>query len=331
MPPRARPSPPPPPAVWEDGLRLRGSALWFDARRACELSFVSDASRMARHRRILCTDLTAKISGARGARKGILPSPFGRALSLGPLRLELFPSGRALGAAQVLVEKGTTRFVYCGGVQPNESLTAERFQVRPCDVLLLDCPYDSPGLVFPPRGQVRESIVEWVRETSAGGKTPVLLAAALGTGQELLKLLGDRDIPVRAHQSIYDIAKRYRELGVALAHARRFRSTPVEGEAVIFPIALGAAPAIRGIEEARIALVSGRAALPAEVARSRVDASFPLSSHADGEGLLAMVRATGAKHVVLSPRHGAPFEKLLRRRGLRVTRFSIPEQLGLLP
>lgn len=315
--------------VWDDGFRLLGSVLHLDARKSRPLSFVSHAHRTTRHDRIVCTDKTLRLLRRGGARWDALPASFGRPFHLGAFRLELFPAGHVLGAAQLLVESDAGRLVYCGGFQPYGSLTAEKYQARPCDVLALDCPYEMPEAVFPQPAEVRARILEWVLATLATGHVPVLLGSAIGKGQELSKLLGDAGLPLRVHRSIYDVGKMYRELGVPLEHARPFRGTPDPREVVIFPRHLGGSAAIRKIKKVRVALVSGRAVLPGEAHRVHVDAAFPLSDHADHPALLAMIRETGARHVLLSPRHGPDFARLLRKRGLKVTRFASPEQLEL--
>lgn len=320
---------PPIGVVWDDGFRLQGSVLALDARKTRPLSFVSHAHRTTRHDRVLCTDKTLRLLRRAGASWDALPLTFGRPFQLGALRLELLPAGHVLGAAQLLAESPAGRFVYCGGFQPYGSLTAEKYQARPCDVLALDCPYDAPEIVFPPPAEVRARILEWVHDTLATGHVPVLLGVAIGKGQELTKLLGDAGLPLRAHRSLYEVGKVYRELGVPLANVRPFRGTPDPREVVLFPRHLGGSAAIRKIKKVRVALVSGRAVLPGEAQRAHVDVAFPLSDHADHPGLLAMIRETGAKHVFLSPRHGADLARLLKKRGLRVTHFVTPEQLPL--
>ena len=315
--------------VWDAGFRLQRSILALDARRSSPLSFVSHAHRTARHERVVCTDRTLRLLSRNGARPDALPASFGRPFQLGPLQLELFPAGHVVGSAQLLADSRAGRLVYCGGFQPYGSLTAEKFQVRPCDVLVLDCPYDAPEVVFPKPADVRAQILEWTHATLASGHVPVLLGTTIGKGQELLKLLGDEGLPIRAHRAIYEVGKVYRELGIPLANARPFRGTPDPREVVLFPRHLGGSAAIRKIRKVRVALVSGRAVLPGEAHRVHVDAAFPLSDHGDHPALLSLAKASGAKQVVLSPRHTPEFARLLKRRGLKVTHFKTPEQLRL--
>ena len=317
-------------AIWDRGFRLRGGLLRFDAERASEMSFVSSAARARRHARMLCSERTLELLQGRSAVRDALPSPFGRALSLGPLRLELFPSGHVLGAAQVLVETKTRRLVYCGGFQPQGSLTAEKFQVRPCDVLLLDCPYDAPGTAFPPAAEVHAALLSWVRATLEDGRTPVLLASALGKAQELVHLLGAQGLPLRAHAAILRWTDAYRRAGVALASPRPLRGAAVPGEVSIVPPHLAASGAIAALPRASVALVSGRALDDTAVRRAGASAGFALSSHGDHAALLELVRATGATQVFLSPRHGAAFELVLKGRGIATVRVHAPEQLRLL-
>src|SRR5262245_4518560 len=86
-----------PRVVWRDGAHLPDTLLWFDAPRRHHLSFVSHARvRLGHAGRVLATPATAALLGLR-ERDAPLLADYGRPLSLGPLRIELAPSGLMLG------------------------------------------------------------------------------------------------------------------------------------------------------------------------------------------------------------------------------------------
>ena len=92
----------------EGGLRLRGTPLWFDARRKTDLAFVSHAhaDHIGRHRRMIATEATLELLRLRlGARAAFdaLPVPYRRPFTVGDVTLELFAAGHVLGSAQVRV------------------------------------------------------------------------------------------------------------------------------------------------------------------------------------------------------------------------------------
>ncbi|MEO6953722.1 MAG: hypothetical protein ABI321_18105 [Polyangia bacterium] len=123
---------------------LRGTAIWCDAARAGAVSFVSRADvplGRGRAERVVATEETAGLCRrlGRAFADPLLPR-FGRPFAIGRLRLELLPSGRSAGAAQLHVELGSWRGVYAGSVWPRAGLGALPLQVRPCDELVLDGP-----------------------------------------------------------------------------------------------------------------------------------------------------------------------------------------------
>ena len=72
------------------GLHLTGTALALDARRKCELSFISHAhsDHLARHERVIATTPTLRFMAHRlGKLPAALPVPYNRPFALGPLPL----------------------------------------------------------------------------------------------------------------------------------------------------------------------------------------------------------------------------------------------------
>lgn len=131
---------------------VRGTAVWCDAARAGAVSFVSRGDvQLGRGRaeRVITTEETASVMRRLGR---ALPEPLlprlGRPFALGRLRLELLPSGRCAGAAQLLVELAGWRGLYAGSVWVRAGIGSLPLQVRPCDELVLDGP--SMGVADPP-------------------------------------------------------------------------------------------------------------------------------------------------------------------------------------
>lgn len=314
---------------WDGGLRLRGTSLWLDARRPVSLSFVSSALAFRPHQRLITSATTVQLlGGERGlGASDALASPFGRRFSVGELVLELVPAGHVVGGAMLLVRHRGVSLLYAGGVRPGPAWLGEPAQVPRADVLMLDCPYDAKAYAFPERARVARALTEWVRAVIAEGGRPVLRAAALGTAQELCHLLASEVFGPRVDRAVSRWNARVRACGVPLGPAPELRRELAAGEvAVVSCGEPGLAAIRRHAAGARVALVSGRAAIPGEVAAAGAEVGFALSSHADAAALRRLVTDTGATHVYLGPRHSAAFEAALRRRhkGLGVTRFAPP-------
>jgi putative mRNA 3-end processing factor len=325
--------PDPLPAIdWAGGMRLRGTPLSLDAVAPAELCFVSHAHlpRAWQHQRILATERTVKLWGDKIITTRPLLCTYRRPFALGDLEIELFPAGHMLGSAQIRVRTPPGDLVYTGDLCLDGSRTAERAQVVPCDVLVIDATFGHPRCAFPPRAEAEAHLLAWVRGCFARGATPVLYASEAGKAQELLKLLGDHGIISRVHAGIYGVCRLYRECGVELSGVKRFRGTPATGEVVIFPPRLQGSRAISALKKIRTAVATGWAMVPERRARLGVDETFPLSGHADFPALLRYVDLARPSRVYAFGAHAEEFADVLRGRGIEASVLAPPEQMRLL-
>lgn len=317
---------------YSGGVHLADSVLWCDTERKREFVFISHshADFVGKNRRILGTDKTVRILTRGTGKIEALTSPYRRRLTLGPLELEMHPSGHVLGAAQLLVQRDGRRIVYTSDVNPRKTATAEQGEPIPCDALAISATYGAPMYRFPPREQVLEAIRKFVDDCLGDKATPVLIANQIGTAQELMSVLGKAGYRLRVHRSIYDVAKVYKELGLSLPNSRRFQGSPARDEVVIFPPILRKHTSIRKLRKFRTAVISGRAVDPAFVYSQKVDAAFPLSDSADFHELLEFISGTGASEVYLIDGHIEELAQELRNRfGMRVYSLVKPRQLTL--
>ncbi len=316
------------------GLHLTGTALSLDARRKCELSFISHAhtDHLARHERVIATTPTLRFMTHRlGSVPSALPVPYNRPFLLGPLEVELLPAGHILGSAQIRVTRADgRRVVYTGDLNVTPSLTAEPLQVARCDTLILEATFGHPRYVFPPKATVLEQLEAFIRRTLDAGATPILLGYALGKAQELIKFLRQRGFALCAHSSICDISEMYGEFGVSLDGVRCFHGSVRPGEVLVFPPGLARSPALRQVHPRSLAILTGWAVDPSRARWHGADAAFALSDHADFDGLLSYAKATGAREIITHCGFADELAAALREEGLEARALGKPLQLPLL-
>src|SRR6185436_5914116 len=92
--------------------------------------------------------------------------------------------------------------------------------------------YGHPRYVFPPREELLEKVRAFVDKALADGKTPVLIAAAVGAAQELVRFLGDRGHTLRLHATAHHACEVYQRNGIAL---KGFVTWADEGEVALVP------------------------------------------------------------------------------------------------
>lgn len=313
------------------GMRLRGTQLYLDAVQPTGLAFVSHAhsDHAARHQRILATAATIEVLTHRlGKLPSALAIPFNQPFTLEGLDLELVPAGHVLGSAQLrMTHKGRT-VAYTGDLNTAKSLTAEPNGIAFCDVLVIESTFGLPKYRFPPREQTYEAIRAFARQTLESGATPVFFAYTLGKSQEAMRILSDAGIAVAAHSTIADVADLYGKLGCPLPH-RRFEGEMRRDEALLFPMHLTRSRALDKIGPSRSAVLTGWALDPGTRYRYGTDAAFPLSDHADFDGLVGYVQQTGAKKVLTVHGSAKEFAAILRDRGLDAQPLVTPRQMEL--
>jgi putative mRNA 3-end processing factor len=300
--------------VWRDGPHLEGTLLWFDAVRRHHLSMVSHAGVQLpparRGGKLLMTSATAALLGLRGAP---LLADYGHPLALGPLRIELVPSGRMLGSAQALVETINGRVLYAGGVQTAGSATTQPAARRRCDVLLVEAGA-GPRLRLPPRDEAMAELARQVAAARAAGHTPVVLAATPGLAQDVLAELPD--VAWAAHASVLAHTRAFARLGVALPMPRGLRGAPRAGEAVLWPPEARSARALGALARPRFIWAGVGAGDAASVNRMRCDVGVAMSDTVDHDGLVEFATASGAQRIYAVRGAAAEVAADLRKRGL---------------
>jgi putative mRNA 3-end processing factor len=311
------------------GLRVRGHSLFLEPRGRPPLGFLAHArgARPVLPERAIATAPTIALLQAaqpRALRRtAALPAAYGNPFALGSLRLTVHPAGHILGSAQLRCEADGLDLVYAGdlgGGGSRASLTAEPREQLTCPTLALRAVYGHPRYVFPPREQLLSRVRAFIDKALRDGKTPVLVAAALGAAQDLVRYLGDMGRTLRLHPTAFRACEVYAAQGVPLKGAARLDD---DGEVVVVP------PTARlsrmKLGEHRVCALSGRAldGLPG------VDEAIPLSDHAGFDELVAYAVASGARRVLTVHGHAEELAKALRERKIEALAVREHHQLPL--
>jgi putative mRNA 3-end processing factor len=282
------------PVSWRDGVHVVGTPIWCDARRARELCFVSAPDRVGRagHGQLIATAATLAQLGAQPGPH--LPAPYRRPFTLGTLRLELMPSGHALGGAVLLVDAGERRVLCAGVVSPRGGGLGEPCEVRRADVFVVAARYAQARHEFPPVEEIAARAIDDVRAAARDAVVAVLVTSA-HKGLDVATRLVAAGLEVAAHRSIHHAARRLATAGFAAPPLRRPRLGP---GVLLWPVRERA----RLPPVSRTVLVSGLATEREAVEALGVDAAYAWSNAADRAGLLEVIAATGASRVYLTGR-----------------------------
>jgi Cft2 family RNA processing exonuclease len=251
---------------------------------------------------------------------GATPLAWSSPLDLGAgVRVSIERAGHVPGAAQLVVDHADGRAVYTGDFSAEPGRTHAAGSAVACDELVVAVPFGLPIFLFPDREATLEEIVAFCRRSLEEGHTPVLLAPPLGEAMEVAHALLEHGLAVDAEDPVFRVAEAYEAVGVPLGIAdgrmRRAPETPPVKQAATerrtMLASVTAHRAARKVKGSRVALVSGLALIDAAAEQRRADAAFVFSSHADHDGLVAMVRATGARHVTATHGYASAFARVL--------------------
>ena len=246
----------------------------------------------------------------------------------GEHRITLFSAGHVLGSSQIMIEGEDGRFVYTGDFKLGNSFTCEAPEIKPCDVLLMECTYGRPQYAFPPREEVAADMVAFARDALEAGAVPVFFAYSLGKAQEAVAIAGNAGLPVAVHGAIANMCEVYESCGVRLPPYRKYDASFAGDAVLIWPPSGRTLPkALRG-KPVRTAMLTGWTLDRSTSFRYGVDRGFALSDHADYPSLLRYIELAQPKKVLLN--HGwRDFTHRLRRMGIDAEYLEENAQLAL--
>jgi len=309
---------------YNQGIYIKGVDLWLDAEKGVDFSFISHAhiDHVARHKKILATPQTAKLYEHRLGKTNAKITEFNKPTKIKGAKVELFPSGHILGASQILIEKGGVRLVYTGDFKLRGCLTAEKAEIKKCDILIMESTFGLPHYLFPPRKEIVQRIINFVDHNFKRNTTPVILAYSLGKAQEAMKILGNHGFKLSIHSSILKLAMIYQQFGVKFKNFYKYNSNDLKGKILLAPPYLKNSKMIESIPQKRIALLTGWGIDENACWSYGVDEVFPLSDHADFSELIEYAKKASPQKIYTV--HGFPeFVQHLKNEGFDAEELKI--------
>jgi putative mRNA 3-end processing factor len=292
---------------------------WKPVDRAVITHGHSDHARLG-SKRYLCAAGGEDILCARlGADINLQSVAYGEAFDLNGVRVSLHPAGHLLGSAQVRVEHHGEVWVISGDYKTQADATCAAFVPVKCDVFITESTFGLPIYRWKPQQTVFDEINGWWRENQAADRTSIIYAYALGKAQRLLGGLDPSIGPILLHGAVSRLTEVYERVGVKLpawSHATPESAKQTRGKAmVIAPPSAQGTPWLRKFGEQSSAAASGWMQVRGNRRRGNVDRGFVLSDHADWDGLLSTIRATGAQRIGVT--HGSvnPLARYLNENG----------------
>ncbi len=316
----------------EDGIQVDDSILWLDARYTGDLSFLSSAQLLSSRTqsRVITTEETVKLLAINSIKLNALVRPYNQLVSIGQLRLELLPSGAALGGASLMVETRQGTLLYAPHLQPHKTGTTRTMQLKQADTLILGAHTPFPSHHHPSRKKEKERLLQAVSNQLAQGAHPIILCEPYAVAQELCKSMAEAGIPLAVHKSIYRINKIYEfygsELGPYSLLHRRLRDKKV----IIWPLPTSKTGVQRLLPEGPLFCVEDSISTSSFPDLMRTVAErFIISSGCDGRDLKSIIQTVDPREVYFTGPYARQYETELSSSKYPV-RALFPSHLPLL-
>jgi putative mRNA 3-end processing factor len=251
---------------------------------------------------------------------------YGERIELGGIAVTMHPAGHVLGSAQVAVEAHGLRIVASGDYKNVADPTCPPFELVPCDVFITEATFGLP--VFR-HGEPDGEIAKLLRSVALFPERAHLIGAySLGKAQRVIALIrkGGYDKPIYLHGAMERITHYYQQRGIALGELRAVRDA--KKAELAGAIALCPPSALQELWSRRFpdpvsAFASGWMRVRARARQRGVELPLVISDHADWDGLIATVAATGASEIWVTHGQEDALVHWAKVRGLKARPLAI--------
>lgn len=301
------------------GLFCRTGGFYIDPWKAVDKAVITHAhSDHARwgSKFYLCHHLTKPVLQHRLGNNNYQSIGWKETIYINGVRVSLYPAGHIIGSSQVRIEYEGEIWVISGDYKLENDGLSGAFEPVSCHHFITESTFGLPIYNWKPQHQIYGDIQNWVTENKAQGETSVLIAYSLGKAQRLLPCLSAVTDKIFVHGAVYNMHMALVNAGVPLPAVERI--TPetskesLKGAVVIAPSGAEGSPWMKRFTPYSLGICSGWMQVRGNTRRKNADAGFALSDHADWNGLLTAVKATGAEKVYATHGFQDAFSRYLR-------------------
>jgi putative mRNA 3-end processing factor len=223
--------------------------------------------------------------------------------------------------------------VVSGDYKTEDDGISTPFEAVKCNLFVTESTFGLPVYRWKPQQEIFDEMKAWILGNQQQGKTSLFTGYSLGKAQRLMKLLEGVG-KLYIHPSIARLNEAMEKSGILLPYATEWNTSvdkkELQGQVVIVPPAALTPEMVKKIPRAAVAICSGWMQVRGHRRWQAADAGFAISDHADWDGLLRSVHATGAEKVMVTHGYAEPFARYLNETGIAAevvkTRFGEGEE-----
>lgn len=292
---------------------------WRGVARALITHGHADHARSGSERYLTAAPNVAVLRARLGGGIAVDGLSFGERRRLGDVTVSFHPAGHVLGSAQIRVERRGEVWVVSGDYKLEDDGVSGAFEPVRCDVFITESTFGLPVYRWRPQSEVVGEINEWWALNQREERASVLHTYSLGKAQRLLAAVDASIGPIFVHSSVAKIIPAYELAGVRLPDVGTAGTGPDRQVAarslVIAPPATEDSAWLRQFGPRSTAFASGWMRIRGGRRRGNFDRGFVISDHADWPGLMAAIRASEARRVLVTHGYASAMVRHLNETG----------------
>ncbi|PWT77208.1 MAG: DNA ligase-associated DEXH box helicase [Bacteroidetes bacterium] len=245
---------------------------------------------------------------------------WGEVIHKNGVKISLHPAGHIIGSSQVRVEYNGEVWVVSGDYKTENDGISGELEIVKCDVFISESTFGLPIYRWKKQKEIQFNMQNWVLKNMEAGRNSVLIAYSLGKTQRILPFLNPVSSDIYVHGAIWNTQEALRMAGVQLPAVKRvtsdFQRGTIKSGVIIAPPGAEASSWVNRFEPYSLGICSGWMQVRGNVRRRNADAGFALSDHADWNGLLDVVKSTGAAKVFVTHGFQSSFSRYLNEIGI---------------
>lgn len=245
---------------------------------------------------------------------------WGEHILINGVHVSLYPAGHIIGSSQVRVEYNGEVWVFTGDFKIEDDGLSGTFEPVKCNTFITESTFGLPIYKWKKQAIIYEDIRNWVRANQQADKASVIIAYSLGKAQRVIEAVSAVTEDIYVHGAVWNVQQTLRAAGHQLQAVKKVDAevskTAYRKAVIVAPSGAESSPWIKRFSPYSLAICSGWMQVRGNARRKNADRGFVLSDHADWEGLLQAVKATGAEKVFVTHGFQSAFSKYLDENGI---------------
>lgn len=236
------------------------------------------------------------------------------------VKLSLHPAGHIIGSSQIRVESQGEVWVVSGDYKTENDGISGAIEIVKCNVFITESTFGLPIYNWKSQQEIFTDIQNWILKNRKAGKNSVLIGYSLGKAQRLLPCISTVAQDIFVHGAIWNVQETLLNAGFKLPSVKRvtpdMSKDSFKETVILAPPSADGSPWLKRFSNYELGVCSGWMQVRGNYRRRNADAGFALSDHADWNGLLQVVKETGANKIFATHGFQAAFSRYLNEIGI---------------